>query len=78
MTYRLNSELRKISSSVKVLFPNGETFDYSDGSALVNSIFDRPYCIHSIAAKQDMIVIVLEENDTINDTTWSKSEVSFF
>ena len=78
MRYKLFSEFNKIISPVRIVLDNGAMMDYSDGEAVLDAEFDKPYCIESISADQDMIVITLKENDMINDTSWSKSDVSFF
>ena len=78
MTYKLNSEIEKVSSPVRLIFPDGIMIDYHDGKSALSAEYDIPYCILSISAEQNMIVVTLKENDMINDTSWSKSEVSFF
>lgn len=78
MRYKLNSEIGKVSSPVRMIFPDGIMIDYDDGKSALSAEYDSPYCIQSISAEQNIIVVKLKENDMINDTSWSKSEVSFF
>jgi len=78
MTYKLSSEIIKVSGPVRLIFPNGTKIDYHDGKSALSAEYDIPYCIQSISAEQNMIVVTLKENDMINNTSWSKSEVSFF
>ena len=78
MRYKLNSEIGKVSSPVRLIFPNGMKIDYHDGKSALSAEYDISYCIQSISAEHNMMVVTLKENDMINDTGWSKSEVSFF
>ena len=78
MGYKLNSEIEKVKSPVRLIFPDGTMIDYDDGKSALSAEYDMPYCIQSITAEQNMIVMTLKENDMINDTSWSKLEVSFF
>ena len=61
MTYKLNPELQKILSPVLLIFPNDATARYSSGQELVDAVFDHPYQVKSLRAKEATVVIELVE-----------------
>lgn len=78
MTYKLNPDVRKIVSPV-VLMIGSERREYPDGTALSEVSFEKSYMISSLSADGGSIVLTVEENPQINDTSWAKGKpVSFF
>lgn len=78
MTYKLNPEVKKIASPILLLI-DGESKEYPNGAALSELTFEKDYLISTLAAKDGVIVMTLEENTQINDTAWANGKtVSFF
>lgn len=78
MTYKLNPEVRKITSPVTLVI-GGETRNYPNGEALTELTFDKRYRITSLSAQGGEVVLNLEENKQVNDTAWNNDKkVSFF
>lgn len=78
MTYKLNPEVKKITSPV-VLMIDGEQQEYPDGLTLSEVYFQKQYFVSSLSAQDGKVVLSLKENTQINNITWAKGEsVSFF
>ena len=60
MTYYLDSEVRKIKSPIILSVDKQESF-FENGQALSMKRFDKRYAIESITAKDNQILIVLQE-----------------
>lgn len=82
MTYKLNPEVRKISSPIILEFcEERERQRFADGTALAEAVFNKNYCIESISAKENCILLTVRENDRVNATNWigeETAEPSFF
>ena len=75
MTYRLDPEVRKITSPVIVSFNDGrEDERYEDGAALADAVFCKNYLIESIAARNGSFVLTVRTNDQINAIDWIGEE----
>lgn len=77
MTYKLNPELRVIKSPV-VLVIDGEERSFPDGKALVGEVFDKNYVVASITARDDIVVIELEEGPASVVVNWIGEEAVSF
>lgn len=60
MTYYLDSEVRKIKSPI-ILCVDDQEIPFENGQALSMKRFDIRYAVESITAKDNQIVIVLQE-----------------
>lgn len=60
MTYKLNPELRLITSPVALIFPGGVRHQYSSGAAVAEKTFNERYRVTEIRAAGDVIEISLE------------------
>lgn len=82
MTYRLNPEVRKITSPIILSFSDGrEDQQFQDGASLADAVFCRNYLLESLSARNGYVVLTVRENDQINATDWADGEVaerSFF
>lgn len=80
MTYKLNPEVKKITSPIIIKFDGSEeVLSYEDGAALAEADFEKNYLIDSVSAKDSSIEITLRENDKVNVVNWVGEEaVSFF
>ena len=58
-TYHLEAGLERMVSPVTLIFPDRKRLDYKNGTEAAAAAFDRPYEIHSIAAVDDTIGIML-------------------
>lgn len=77
MTYKLNFELKKIKSHVRITSPM--ELEFGNGEELCDYDFDKYYLIESISAKDSIIEITLVENTQINSINWAGEEaVSIF
>lgn len=78
MTYKLNPSVSKITCPVITVIDGKETL-YENGTVLSEVDFDKYYFITRITARDNIVVLELEENKRINDITWIGEEaVSFF
>lgn len=77
MTYRLNPDIKMIVSPV-ILMIGAESQEYPNGAALAEIAFEKNYLITTVSACEGKVILTIEENTQINDTSWSKEEVSFF
>ena len=80
MTYRLNPEVKKISSPIIIIFEDSDDVMYfENGRDLAEADFDKNYFIDSVAAKDSSIVIMIRENNmAINDVNWVGEEAVRF
>ena len=80
MTYKLNPEVKKIASPIKIKFVGSDdVLSFANGVALAEADFEKNYLIESVSAKDDSIEITLRENDMVNVVNWVGEEaVSFF
>ena len=60
MTYKLNPELRLITSPVVLIFPGGARHEYSSGTAVAEKTFNERYRVTEIRAVESVIEIQLE------------------
>ena len=60
MTYKLNPELRLITSPVTLIFPGGARHEYSSGTAVAEKTFNERYRVTEIRAAGDVVEIRLE------------------
>ena len=60
MTYKLNPELRLITSPVVLIFPGGARHEYSSGTAVADQVFNERYRVTEIRAAGDVVEIRLE------------------
>ena len=77
MTYRLNPSLGKITSPVILSIGGAET-SYSDGAALTELSFEKNYIVASITARDNAVVVTLQENTAINNISWIGEEAVSF
>ena len=82
MTYKLNPEVRKIISPIVLTFSDGAgEQSFSNGAALADALFQKRYCIETISAKEEHVVVTVKENVTVNTANWIGEEAvkpSFF
>ncbi len=77
MTYRIEQFVRKIASPIIAEYEDHRAM-YGSGDDFANSIQDKPYVIERIYAEESKIVIRLNINNSINDTSWSDTDQSYF
>ena len=80
MTYKLNPEIRKITSPVILTFHDGaDEQRFPSGEALADAVFHKNYRIEAISARNDHVVLTVKENSAVNTMNWIGEEaVSFF
>ena len=82
MTYKLNPEVRKITSPVILAFCDQHNEQiFQNGRSLADAEFSRPYLIEAMSARGGHVVLILRENDQINTTDGTgekQQEASFF
>lgn len=76
VTYKLNPELRKISSPV-VLVIGADRLEYASGNSAAAAEFDKWYLITEMKAVDSKIEISLEEQ-IAPVTNWNGEEQTFF
>ena len=64
MTYKLNPELRLITSPVVLIFPGGARHSYISGAAVAEQVFNEKYRVVEIKAAGDVIEIQMEPMTT--------------
>ena len=64
MTYKLNPELRLITSPVTLIFPGGARHEYSSGTAVAEKTFNEKYRVVEIRAVENTVEINLEPMTT--------------
>ena len=78
MTYKIDPNVKLIACPVITVIDGKETL-YENGAELSEADFDKYYVITRITARDNIVVLELEENKRINDITWVGEEaVSFF
>ncbi len=78
MTYKLNSELKKIKSPIVLLLCDQE-LRFNNGTELAEKEFNKPYIIDTITAKDNVVFITVLEKDNMPTTDGiDEKEVSFF
>ena len=77
MTYKLGKNVEKIIAPVIVVSGNDKQ-EYTNGFALSEAQFSRPYVIQSINAIDNKVILSLIENEQINDTNWVGEEQAGF
>ena len=60
MTYKLNPEIRLITSPVVLIFPGGARHSYTSGAAVADQVFNERYRVTEIRAVESVIEIQLE------------------
>ena len=60
MTYKLEPGLSRITSPIKLIFPD-HTESYSSGAEVCRAVFDHKYVVREIRAAGDTIEIRVEE-----------------
>ena len=82
MTYKLDPEVRKITSPVIVSFCDGrEDEQYEDGAALAEAVFCKNYLIESLSVRNGSVLLTVRENDQVSSINWvgeEAVEMSFF
>ena len=78
MTYKLNSEIRKINSPIVLIFPDGTKQQYESGKDAVNAVFDHNYTISALCAVNDIIELKLVEQEAPIMNWSGESATSFF
>ena len=68
MTYKMNPEVAKILSPIKLLFENGESQVFENGEQLVKAVFDKHYNILSYEVKEQYLEIRIYEFYEVNKT----------
>ena len=63
MGYKLNYMIRLIDSPVVMIFPDGNSREFTGGKEAIEETFDKRYDIRSIKANENKVVIELVEND---------------
>ena len=66
LTYKMNPEVEKILSPIKLVFENGDTEMYDDGRQLARAVFDKHYNISSYEVKDNSIEIRVYEFYEVN------------
>lgn len=66
MTYKMNPEVEKILSPIKLVFENGDAEMYDDGRHLARAVFDKHYNISSYEVKDNCIEIRVYEFYEVN------------
>lgn len=61
MTYKINPEVEKILSPIKLVFEDGTSADFSDGKTLAAAVFDKHYNIVSYCVKDKYLEITVVE-----------------
>lgn len=79
MTYKLNPEVSKIKSPVILQIKDVESSAeklYADGEELASATFERNYVVSSLVARENTVVLAVEENQRINATNWIGEEMT--
>jgi hypothetical protein len=70
MTYKLNPEIRKITSLVELVFPDGEKRQFENGAEACSVVFESRYVVKEIKAVDATVEIYLqyvkEDMDWVN------------
>ena len=77
-TYKLNPELKRITSLVHLILPDGNALHFKTGTEAADATFDTRYLLDTLCAEDSTVVITLREAEAMN-LNWSGEEpVSFF
>lgn len=78
MEYGLMFNLEIFQSPVVIIY-EGKEICYPNGTAANQVGYTKPVVVTKIQARNNEIVVFVEENTKRNDTSWAKGdEVSFF
>ena len=66
MTYKINPEVEKILSPIKLVLENGESQMFENGKQLAQAVFDKHYNIQSYEVKENYLEICVYEFYEIN------------
>lgn len=66
MTYKINPEVEKILSPIKLVLENGESQMFENGKQLAKAVFDKHYNIQSYEVKENYLEICVYEFYEIN------------
>lgn len=66
MTYKLNPELRLITSPITLIFPGGVRHSYSSGVAVANKTFNERYRVVEVREVEGTVEIELEQMKVLN------------
>ncbi len=69
MTYKLNPEIRKITSLVELVFPDGEKRQFENGAEACSAVLENRYVVKEMKAGNGKIVICLEIPEGPSDET---------
>ena len=77
-TYKLNPDLKIITSPVVLCLPVGTQMQFANGKEAAESTFDTRYLLNTLHAEDCTVVITLKEAKLL-DINWTGEEaVSFF
>ena len=77
MTYKVEQFVKKITSPITVTIGEN-SIAFQNGEKLAEASFCEPVKIESITAQNDIIIIQLAKNDSVNDMSWSDKDNSYF
>ena len=66
MTYKINPEVEKILSPIKLVLENGESQMFESGKRLAQAVFDKHYNIQSYEVKENYLEIRVYEFYEVN------------
>ena len=79
MTYKLNPEIGKIRSPIKLFLPDGREMAFSSGVEAVEAVFEKQLIVESLEAVDSVVEIRVVESQGCNSINWvGEEEVSFF
>lgn len=61
MTYKINPEVEKILSPIKLIFEDGDFQVFENGKQLAQAVFDKHYNIRTYEIKDDYLEIRVYE-----------------
>ena len=77
MTYKLNPEIGKISSPIKLFLPDGRELMFSSGAEAMEAVFEKQLVVDEIAAVDSVVEIRLSESCSVS-VNWVGEEQTFF
>lgn len=77
MTYKINPDVAKMKSPVKVMLPTGEEMLFNTGEEAAAADFSKHYVITEITAKGNVICLAVEEVG-MPQMNWVGEEGTFF
>jgi len=79
LTYGIGYDLRKIKSSIDIIFSDGSKKSYKSGEEASADQFEKRYGISELTADNNKIEITVEELPIMAKVNWdTKEDVSFF